>query len=73
MNIPFFIKDKEMMESFLHNAYMNNIVGLRTKTPFNNPDKPEALRISLYNPISVSDTIILCSFMKKFNEIVYLK
>lgn len=72
MNIPFFIKDKEMMESFLHNAYMNNIVGLRTKTPFNNPDKPEALRISLYNPISVNDTIILCSFMKTFNEIVYL-
>lgn len=69
MNIPFYIKDKKIMESFLHNAYINNIVGLRTKTPFNNTDKPEALRISLYNAISLEDTMSLYLFMKKFNEI----
>ena len=70
MNIPFFIKNKEIMELFLHNAYRNNIVGLRTKTPFSDPSKPEALRISLYNSVTIEDTIVLISFMKDFEEFI---
>ena len=70
MNIPFYIKNKETMLLFLKNAYINNIVGLRTKTPFSSDDKPEALRISLYNSITIEDTIILAVFMKKFAKLV---
>ena len=70
MNIPFIIKNKEMMELFIHNAYRNNIVGLRTKTPFNKSDKPEPLRISLYNSITLEDTIRLSAFMIEFNSFI---
>jgi len=70
MNIPFYIKNKEIMDLFLHNAYRNNIVGLRTKTPFSDPNKPEALRISLYNSVTVDDTIYLVSFMKEFEDFI---
>ena len=73
MNIPFYIKNKEIMELFLHNAYRNNIVGLRTKTPFSDPNKPEALRVSLYNSITVEDTMYLISFMKDFEEFISLE
>ena len=47
---------------------MNQIVGLRTKTPFNYQDfdMTEPLRISLYNGISVEDTIKLVSTMRDF-------
>ena len=70
MNIPFYIKNKEIMDLFLHNAYRNNIVGLRTKTPFSDSNKPEALRISLYNSVTVDDTIYLVSFMKEFEDFI---
>ena len=70
MNIPFYIKNKDLMKSFLDNAYVNNIIGLRTKTPFSDPNKPEALRISLYNSITIEDTLTLALFMKKFNDLV---
>ena len=70
MNIPFYVNNgcKKTMIFFLTEAYKNNIVGLRTKTPFNNSDKPEALRISLYNSITLEDTIILSNFMVSFKN-----
>ena len=58
------------MELFIQNAYRNNIVGLRTKTPFTNTDKPEPLRVSLYNSITIENTIRLASFMREFNSFI---
>lgn len=70
MNIPFYLKNNENVNLLIYNAYINNIVGLKTKTPFSDPNKPEALRISLYNSISIEDTIELALFLKKFNEFI---
>ncbi len=70
MNIPFYIKNKDVMELFVHNAFKNNIVGLKTKTPFTDPNKPEQLRISLYNSVTIEDTQYLASFMINFDKYI---
>jgi phosphoserine aminotransferase len=67
MNIPFFVNN---MNKFLEYSYLNNIVGLRTKTPFQykefNMDEP--LRISLYNGITINDTIELSNILQKYKS-----
>ena len=74
INIPFIVGDgdDETRHLFLDFCYKNNIVGLRTKTPFNYKELNiiEPLRISLYNGISVEDTEKLVKVMKQF-EYVY--
>ena len=70
MNIPFFLKNKEIQKLFLDNSYSNNFVGFKTKTPFSDPDKPEALRISLYNSITFNEAVALALFMKEFAKMV---
>lgn len=70
MNIPFYICDgnKKIMEDFLEYMFKQNIVGLRTKTPFNYQElnMKEPLRISLYNGISIEDVKYLIKHMEKF-------
>ena len=70
MNIPFTVGDrsKEQTIDFLKEAYKENIVGLRTKTPFQNLSEIEPLRASFYNGISVQDVKYLIRFMKKFKK-----
>lgn len=72
INIPFIIGDgnKKLMEKFLYFCYINNVVGLRTKTPFNYEDfkMKEPLRISLYNGVSIKDTTKLVDVMKFFEK-----
>lgn len=70
MNVPFTVgdKSKELTIAFLKEAYKNNIVGLRTKTPFQNLSEIEPLRASFYNGVSVTDVKYLISFMKKFKK-----
>ena len=74
INIPFIIESEEIRDKFLEYTFMNNIVGFRTKTPFVYGDYKliEPLRISLYNGISVKDTLHLVEVMKNFEQI-YLK
>ena len=50
-------------EAFLIAAYEQNIVGLRTNTPFG---FGEFLRVSLYNGTSVEDAELLAAFMRRF-------
>ena len=47
---------------------MNNIVGLRTKTPFRYHDYNmiEPLRVNLYNGVSIDETKKLVNVMKRF-------
>ena len=70
INIPFFVGDgnSEIRSKFLHFCYMDNIVGLRTKTPFiyQDYDMIEPLRVNLYNGISIEETKKLVNVMKKF-------
>lgn len=72
INIPFFIGDgnNQLRSMFLDFCYKNNVVGLRTKTPFNYNDfhMIEPLRISLYNGISIKDTKYIIYLMKIFEE-----
>ena len=72
INIPFFIKTNnlEVRSQFLDYCYQNNIVGLRTKTPFKYSDfnLVEPLRISLYNGISIEDTELLIKIMNNFEK-----
>ena len=73
INIPFIINDEKKIRSlFLDYCYKNNIVGLRTKTPFSYKDYDmiEPLRISLYNGISIEDTRILINVMKTFESMI---
>ena len=60
------------MSLFLDYCYQNNIVGLRTKTPFSYKDYNmiEPLRISLYNGISIEETYLLVNTMKCFEEMI---
>lgn len=70
MNIPFTVRDgsKDITIKFLKEAYMLNILGLRTKTPFQNIGEIEPLRISLYNGIAIKDVHYLVKFMEKFKK-----
>ena len=74
INIPFIVANgnDEIMSLFLNYCYQNNIVGLRTKTPFSYKDfgMIEPLRISLYNGISIEETYLLINTMKYFEETI---
>tara|TARA_Y100000992_G_scaffold166378_1_gene111793 strand:- start:396 stop:1583 length:1188 start_codon:yes stop_codon:yes gene_type:complete len=67
MNIPFFVNN---MNKFLEYSYINNIVGLRTKTPFDYKEfnMNEPLRISLYNGITLEDTVLLSNILQKYKS-----
>tara|TARA_Y100000768_G_C23989409_1_gene691186 strand:- start:4932 stop:6260 length:1329 start_codon:yes stop_codon:yes gene_type:complete len=75
INIPFFVGDgnSAIRSKFLHFCYMNNIVGLRTKTPFRYCDYNmiEPLRINLYNGVSIEDSLKLVDVMKQFEVLLY--
>ena len=75
INIPFTIEDLDVRSCFLEYCYNNNIVGLRTKTPFNYSDfnMIEPLRISLYNGISLEDTKSLIKVMNDFEKMLIVK
>lgn len=73
MNIPFQLEiegenSAEITIEFLKEAYINNIVGLRTKTPFQNCGEIEPLRASFYNGVGLSDVKYLIKFMEKFKK-----
>ena len=70
MNVPFTVGDnsKDITIKFLKEAYTQNILGLRTKTPFINCSHMEPLRVSLYNGINIGDVNYLIKFMKKFKK-----
>lgn len=72
INIPFIIEDEQLRSIFLDYCFKNNIVGLRTKTPFSYKDYQmiEPLRISLYNGISLEETKILINIMKTFESML---
>ena len=76
INIPFIVDNgnEETMIKFLEYCYQNNIVGLRTKTPFNYKDLGmiEPLRVSLYNGISLKDTKHLIKVMSEFIKFIIL-
>lgn len=65
MNIPFVVNN---MDKFLQYCFENNLVGLRTKTPFdfNKLNMSEPLRISLYNGITLSETDKICDILKNY-------
>lgn len=73
INIPFIVGNggDDIRSDFLEYCYKNNIVGMRTKTPFNYKENNmiEPLRISLYNGISLEDTIKLVSVMSSYEKV----
>ena len=75
INIPFLVNNGCLTtrNKFLHYCYMNNIVGLRTKTPFSYEDLnlKEPLRINLYNGISFKETKKIIHFLQKFENIFF--
>ena len=78
INIPFIVNcdDPNIPFMFLDFCYKQNIVGLRTKTPFsyNDYNIQEPFRISLYNGISIEDTKKLIYVMKQFqDELLFYK
>lgn len=75
INIPFIIEDENIRSNFLEYCYNNNIVGLRTKTPFKYSDfnMIEPLRISLYNGISLEDTKSLIKVMNDFEKMLIIE
>ena len=64
MNVPFDIcgGDEELTKEFVIKGWEQGIVGLRTKTPFG----VGKLRASLYNGVSVENTVKLATFMDQF-------
>ena len=70
VNIPFIVGDgdEKIMSRFLEYCYLNNIVGLRTLTPFSYKSLGlvEPLRVSFYNGISIDDVHQLIEIMKSF-------
>ena len=70
INIPFIVGngDSIIMSKFLEYCYFNNIVGLRTLTPFSYKSLGliEPLRVSLYNGISINDVKQLILVMENF-------
>jgi phosphoserine aminotransferase len=65
MNVPFDVAggDDEILKEFLVTAWEMGIVGLRTLTPFG---VGKYLRASLYNGVSVENTVKLVAFMEQF-------
>lgn len=71
INIPFTVGDnsKETISKFLHFCFINNIVGLKTITPFKS-NRIEPLRISLYNGITIEETEYFIQVMKEFEYMI---
>ena len=71
INIPFTVGDnsKETISKFLHFCFINNIVGLKTITPFKS-NRIEPLRISLYNGITIEETEHFIQVMKEFEYMI---
>jgi phosphoserine aminotransferase len=65
MNVPFDVAggDEEVTKEFLVRGWERGIVGLRTVTPFG---IGKYLRASLYNGVSVENTVKLVQFMDDF-------
>lgn len=65
MNVPFNVAggDEDATRDFLVRAWERGIVGLRTLTPFG---VGKYLRASLYNGVSVEQTVVLVAFMKDY-------
>lgn len=74
INIPFIVGNGNpiLRCQFLDYCYKHNVIGLRTKTPFNYEDLNllEPLRISLYNGIELEDVKYLIKIMENFEKIV---
>jgi phosphoserine aminotransferase len=70
INIPFIVENgnKDVHSDFLKHCYENNLVGLRTLTPFNYEKNNiiEPLRISLYNGVSINQTKKIIKILKSF-------
>ena len=75
INIPFIVGNgsNEIKSQFLDYCYQNNIVGLRTMTPFKYEDfnMIEPLRISLYNGVSIQETEKFAQILNEFENIIY--
>lgn len=75
INIPFLVNAgcATTRNKFLHYCYTNNIVGLRTKTPFSYEDLnlKEPLRINLYNGVSLEETKKVVHFLQKFENMFF--
>lgn len=76
INIPFIVGNgnNEIKSQFLDYCYQNNIVGLRTMTPFKYEDfnMIEPLRISLYNGVSIQETEKFSQILNEFEHIIYI-
>jgi phosphoserine aminotransferase len=64
MNIPFTLKNESLNDKFLFEGFKQNIVGMKTKTPFG----PGDIRVSLYNATEIEDARKLAAFMKEFAQ-----
>ncbi len=75
INIPFIVNNGcvETRNKFLHFCYLNNLVGLRTKTPFSYDELNiiEPLRINLYNGVSVEETKSIANILQKFENLYF--
>ena len=75
INIPFIVNNGciETRNKFLHFCYMNNLVGLRTKTPFSyeSMNLIEPLRINLYNGVSLEETKSVVTILEKFETLYF--
>lgn len=75
INIPFIVNNGciETRNKFLHFCYMNNLVGVRTKTPFSyeSMNLIEPLRINLYNGVSLEETKLVVAVLEKFETLYF--
>lgn len=62
-----------MRNKFLHFCYLNNLVGLCTKTPFSYEDMNlvEPLRINIYNGVTLEQTKKIISYLHKFEQLYF--
>ena len=65
INIPFWVDN---IKKFTQHCYINNLVGVRTKTPFdwNTMNTKEPLRISLYNGVTTNDCKIIYEILNDY-------
>lgn len=75
INIPFLVNDGciETRNKFLHFCYLNNIVGLRTRTPFSYDELnlKEPLRMNIYNGISLQEIKNAISVFEMFEDLCF--
>ena len=75
INIPFIVNNGciETRNKFLHFCCLNNVVGLRTKTPFSykSLNLLEPLRLNLYNGVTYEQTKSIINHMNKFEQLYF--